>query len=73
MMGHLPTYLIVVCLFKGYWARGIHFRGQNKYSSITTGALVAGIYIMGHLPTYLHVVCRFTGNLAREIHFRGQI
>ena len=68
-MGHLPTYLHVVCRFIGYWARRIHFWGQNKYSSILTGALVAGSFIMGHLSTYLHVVCRFIGNLAWEISF----
>ena len=32
IMGHLPTYLHVVCRFIGYWARRIHFWGQNKLS-----------------------------------------
>ena len=63
-MGHLPTYLHVICRFIGYWAQEIHFRGQILYWSILTGALVANHYIMGHLSTFLHVVCRFTGNLA---------
>ena len=48
IMGHLPTYLHIVCRFIGYWARQIHFWGQNKYSSILTAAPVAGSYIMGH-------------------------
>ena len=28
IMGHLPTYLHVVCQFIGYLAREINFRGQ---------------------------------------------
>ena len=72
-MGHLVHFLHVVCRFIGNLALGIHFCGQNKYSSVLSGALVAGSYIMGHLLTHLHDVCRFIGNLVREIHFRGQI
>ena len=59
----LVHFLHAVCRFIGNLAWGIHFWGQNKYSSILTGALVAGSYIMGHLPSYLHVVATL-GNWA---------